>query len=106
MTSLVRVYHLMGKYKESLDRLNEMQKLYSETDKPESGGLAIVEGRRSAIHHFLNNKTESIEHAKETLKRVQAMQKTDPKNIGESVAMTILLDGYFGFITVTTAIDA
>ena len=85
MTSLVRVYHLMDKHKESLDLLNEMQKLYSETDKPESGGLAIVEGRRSAIHHFLNNRDESIKHAKETLKRVQSMQETDPKNVGESV---------------------
>ena len=83
MTSLVRVYHLMGKYKESLDLLSEMQELYSKTDQPESGGLAIVEGRRSATHHFLMNKDQSIKHAKETLKRVQAMRKTDPKNIGE-----------------------
>ena len=85
MTSQVRVYHFMGKYKESLDLLNEMEELYSETDKLESGGLAIVEGRRSATRHFLNDRDESIKHAKETLKRVQAMQKTDPKNIGESV---------------------
>ena len=85
MISLVRVYHLMSKYRESLDLLNEMQELYSKSDKLESGGLAIVEGRRSATHHFLMNKDESIKHAKETLKRVQAMQETDPKNVGESV---------------------
>ena len=85
MTSLVRVYHLMSKYEESLGLLNEMQELYSKTDKPESGGLAIVEGRRSAIHHFLNNTAESIEHTKGTLKRVKTMQEADPTNIGESV---------------------
>ena len=85
MTSLVRVYHLMGKYMESLELLNEMQKLYSETDELERGGLAIVEGRLSAVHHLLNNRAESIKHFKGTLKRVQAMQKADPTNIGELV---------------------
>lgn len=80
MTSLVRVYHLMGKYKESLDLLNGLH--YSETDELERGGLAIVEGRRSAIYHFLNNRAESIKHSKRTLKRIRAMQKADPTNIG------------------------
>ena len=85
MTSLVRVCHLTGKYEESLDILKELQELYSKTDELERGGLAIVEGRLSAVHHFLNNRAESIKHSKSTLKRIRVMQKADPTNIGELV---------------------
>ena len=76
----------MGKYEKSLQILKDAKKANLEYDKPESGGMAIMEARLSATHHFLNNKTESIEHAEETLKRVKAMQKVDPSNVGESEA--------------------
>ena len=82
---LCRVYQLMGKFQESLEMLKEVKELNSKHDQPESGGLAITEGRLSATHLLLNNTAKSIEHAKETLMRVGAMIEIDPKNLGKSL---------------------
>ena len=81
--SLARVYQLMGKYPKSLDVLKRLKALNYEYDKPGSGATAILEGRLSATHLSLNNKSESLQHAKDTLNRVSKIQEVDPNNIGK-----------------------
>ena len=84
MTYLALAQQDLGNFEESLDTLETIKRLFSHYDMPESGPLAKVESILTATHFYLNDTNESIEHAKETLKRVQAMQEVDPKNIGES----------------------
>ena len=89
MTYLALALQDLGKFGESLETLKLIKMIFSQYDRPESGPLAKVEGILTATHVYLNNTSESTKHAKETLKRVQAMQEIDPKNIGESAVSNL-----------------